>query len=127
MSEHLPIIERSTAEAVAKTVGVAHEAWMQDWPLEVANWDRVGEFLDHYEMERNPEHRLAIVSLIVASLEEAFCLTTPAQKLLDRAGPILRVYPEIVKYWSCPDAHRDDEMFHITPWIRRLLQAQSNI
>jgi len=100
---------------------------MQDWPLEVANCDRVGEFLDRYEMERNHEHRLAIVSLIVASLEEAFCLTTPAQKLLDRAGPILRVYPEIVKYWSCPDAHRDDEMFHITPWIRRILQAQSNI
>jgi hypothetical protein len=120
MSEHLPMIQWSTAEAVAKIVGVDHEGWMQDWPLEVANCDRVEEFISHYEAERNPEHRLAIASLIVASLEEAFCLTTPSQKLLDRAAPIVRAYPEIVEYWACPEVHTEDKMFHITLWIRKL-------
>jgi hypothetical protein len=44
----------------------------------------------------------------------------PSKELLDRAGPVLKNYPEMLEYWSCPDAHTDDEMFHITPWIRRL-------
>jgi hypothetical protein len=120
MDAHLPLIGRTTAEAVAKTVGVACDPSMQDWPLEVADADRIEEFLSHYGRERNPEHRIAIAALIVASLDDAFALGAPSPQLLDRAGPILKNYPEMVEYWSCPDAHTDDEMFHITPWIRGL-------
>jgi|SRR5581483_4592070 len=120
MSAGLPAIHRTTAEAVAKEVGVACEPWMQDWPLEVADARRTEEFLSHYRAERNPERRLAIAALIVASLDDAFALGTPSKELLDRAGPVLKTYPEMLEYWSCPDAHTDDEMFHITPWIRTL-------
>jgi|SRR4051794_40306116 hypothetical protein len=120
MDPHLPLIERTTAEAVAKTVGVACDPWMQDWPLEVADADRTEEFLVHYGKEGNSKHRIAIAALIMASLDKAFALGTPPSQLLDRAGPILKNYPEMVEYWSCPGAHTDDEMFHITPWIRSL-------
>jgi hypothetical protein len=120
MSAGLPAIHRTTAEAVSKAVGVACEPWMRDWPLEVRDADRIEEFLSHYGREPNPEHRIAIAALIVASLDDAFALEPPSKELLDRAGPVLKNYPEMLEYWSCPDAHTDDEMFHITPWIRRL-------
>src|SRR5208337_4004512 len=64
--------------------------------------------------------RLAIAELTVASLDDAFSVTTPSKRVLDRAGRILKPYPHIIEYWSCPDAHTEDEMFHITPWIRSL-------
>ncbi len=120
MSESLPTIHRTTAEAVAKAVGVAYEPWMQDWPVEAADAARIEEFLTYYEGERNPDYRLAIAALIVASLDDAFALGTPSKGLLNRAGPVLKNYPEMLEYWSCPDAHMDEEMFHITPWIRTL-------
>lgn len=120
MSAGLPAIQWTTAEAVAKAVGVACEPWMQDWPLEVADAHRTEEFLSYYGAERNPGRRLAIAALIVASIDDAFAVGTPSKELLDRAGPILKSYPEILEYWSCPDAHTDDEMFDITPWIRSL-------
>jgi hypothetical protein len=120
MDPHLPLIEPTTAEALAKTVGVAYDPWMQDWPLEVADADRIEEFLSHHGREVNSKHRIAIAVLIGASLDDAFALGTPPPQLLDRAGPILKNYPELVEYWSCPDAHTADEMFHITPWIRSL-------
>ena len=93
---------------------------MQDWPLEVANGDRIEEFLSYYEKEQKSEARLAIAELTVASLDDAFSVTTPSKRVLDRAGRILKPYPHIIEYWSCPDAHTEDEMFHITPWIRSL-------
>ncbi|GEM29730.1 hypothetical protein NN3_07370 [Nocardia neocaledoniensis NBRC 108232] len=31
---------------VALLANVAHESWMQDWPIEVADPERLGEFLD---------------------------------------------------------------------------------
>jgi hypothetical protein len=68
MDPHLPLIERTTAEAVAKTVGVAWDPWVQDWPLEVADAGRLGEFLSHYGREENSKHRIAIAALIVAAL-----------------------------------------------------------
>ena len=120
MSEGLPTIHRTTAEAVAKAVGVPYEPWMQDWPVEAADAARIEEFLTYYGRERNPEHRLATAALIVASLDDAFALAIPSKELLDRAGPVLKNHAEMLEYWSCPDAHTDDEMFHITPWIRTL-------
>jgi hypothetical protein len=86
MNPHLPLIDRTTAEAVAKTVDVACEPWMQDWPLEVADADRIEEFLFHYGGEQNPERRIGIAALIVASLDHAFALRAPSPKLLDRAS-----------------------------------------
>src|ERR1051325_4704819 len=110
----------STAEAVAKTVGVAYEPWMQDWPIEVADGNRTAEFLAWYEKEAKPERRLAIAELMVASLEDALATEQPPKHLFDQAGRILRLHPHIIEYWSCPEAKTDDEMFHVTPWIRTL-------
>ena len=120
MDVQLPWIGQLAAKAVAMTVKVDYQPWMQDWPLEVADAGRVEEFLTHYERERNPEHRHAIAALILASLDDAFALETPSIELLNRARPILKNYPEMIDYWSCPCAHADVEMFHITPWIRTL-------
>ena len=120
MSKGLPAIHRTTAEAVAKVVGVAYEPWMQDWPLEAAAPVHIEKFLNCYAGERNPEHLLAIAALIVASLDGAFAVGHPSKELLDRARLVLKNYPDLVEYWSCLDAHTDDEMFHITPWIRTL-------
>ena len=118
--DYYPATDGATAEAVAKAVGVAYEPWMQDWPIEVADGDRIAEFLSHYEKEEKPERRLAIAELIVASLDDMVAHKEPSRDLLERAGRILKAYPHIIEYWSCPDAHTDDEMFHITAWIRIL-------
>jgi hypothetical protein len=115
-----PATEGATARAVAKVVGVAYESWMQDWPIEAADGDRTEEFLSHYEKEEIPERQLVTAELIVASLDEAAALGAPSKDTLDRAACILKRYPHIMAYWSCPDAQTGDEMFHITPWIRTL-------
>src|ERR1035438_7343559 len=97
MSAHLPVVHRTTAKAVANAMGVRCEPWMQDWPLEVADSGRIEEFLAHYEKEERPEHRLAIAVLITASLDEAFSLAPPPKALLDRVGPVLKAYPQVVE------------------------------
>jgi hypothetical protein len=45
----------------------------------VRDADRIEEFLSHYGREPNPEHRIAIAALIVASLDDAFALEPPLQ------------------------------------------------
>jgi len=93
---------------------------MQDWPIEVADGERVEEFLAHLETESRPDRRFAIVTLVVASLDTAFSSAPPPKSLLDRVAPLVREYPDLIEYWSCPAAQSDEEMFAITGWIRGL-------
>ena len=72
MASALPLIPSNIAADVARDLSVAHESWMQDWPLEVASPSRLEEFVSRCEVEGREEHRTAILALILASLDEAF-------------------------------------------------------
>jgi hypothetical protein len=120
MEAHLPIIDWATAETVAKSIRVAHDSWMQDWPLEVADANRIEEFISHYDSEKNRECRIAIAVLIAESLNDAVAQGAASSQVLHQAGSILKNHPDIIEYWACRDAATDDEMFFITPWVRSL-------
>jgi hypothetical protein len=120
VTPHLPTFAQSTAEAVAQKLGVACEPWMQDWPIEVADGSRVEEFFAHLEAETRPDHRRAMATLVIASLDEAFLCGASPQQLLPCIGAAIREFPELLEYWSCPNAESDEEMFPSTLWIRSL-------
>jgi hypothetical protein len=121
MSLHLPDFAQGTPEGVAQKLGVACERWMQDWPIEVADGNRVEEFFTHFETETELDYQRAIVTLVIASLDEAFeSGSPPQQQLLSHIGAAIRNFPELLEYWSCPSAESEDEMFAVTPWIRSL-------
>ena len=116
----VPPFTHCTAQAIAKEIGVACEEWMQDWPIEVADGSRVEEFFTYFEAETRPDFRRAALALVIVSLDEVFGTETCPQPLLPRIGSAIREFPEVVEYWSCPDAESDMEMFNLTPWIRTL-------
>jgi hypothetical protein len=120
MNPQLPAFAPITARAVAQELGVAWEPWMQDWPIEVADASRVEEFFTRFEAETRPEHRLPVLSLVVASLNDVFASGIPSDRLLARMAPAIREYPQLIAYWSCSGAQSDDEVFAITPWIRSI-------
>ncbi len=72
MNCDLPTFTYATMQEVAGKPGIAHESWMQDWPIEVADGTRLEEFLGHYEDEKNPEHKLAMAQVLLVSLDMAF-------------------------------------------------------
>lgn len=121
MSADLPSFSQRVAKSVARELGVAHEQWMQDWPIEVADADRIEEFFAHLETETRPDHQRAIVTLVIASLDESFCSgTAPGQQLLTRIGGAIRNFPALLEYWACVDAESSEEMFAVSLWIRSL-------
>ena len=120
MSIDLPAFDSTTANDVARVLGIPYEPWMQDWPLEAADHERVEEFLRHYHGADRPEVRRGIVAVILCSLDKAFAAGPLPAVLLERAATVLKKHPELLEYWLCPEAKSEDEMFPITPWIRQL-------
>jgi hypothetical protein len=112
-------------QSLAQKIGVEHEHWMQDWPLEVADRGRVAEVIKHYEDEDNVDFRQLLAELVTASLDELFEVTLPSEEILGRASSILRSHDDILKYWSCEDAATSEDGFAITPWIRAIRDTKA--
>ncbi len=120
MNSLLPTFKGTTIEQVAAKLRIACEPWMQDWPVEVADGTRIDEFLEHYEKEESPEHRLVIAEVLLVSLDHVFSHDRPSDEVLGRLAAVFRKHPTLLDYWLCPDAASDEEMFAITQWLRRL-------
>jgi hypothetical protein len=106
--------------SLAQKIGVAHDDWMQDWPLEVADANRIEEFIDFYEAEESVDFRQLLAELITFSIEELFDHAPPSETVLRRAASVLREHDDILTYWSCEGAVSSDEQSRITPWVRTI-------
>ncbi len=116
----------------AQLAGVVDDAWMQDWPLEVADTKRMEEFITLAEGAASGDDRLALLKLVLHSLD--LCDEFSRRHWWCRVQQLLESCPEDaaypVLYWSClterDDGHWefDEELvghFHMTTLARRVL------
>ncbi len=109
------------AEETARIVGVRHDSWMQDWPIEVSDSNRIEEFIAYAEKEDRKEHFLAMMTLIL----DSFPYDRPlSADILSRIQALVMREPSVMGYWLSLDSEADDEGFPATPWIRKICERQ---
>ncbi len=130
-----------TIRQVAALAGVDHAAWMQDWPLEVADPSRLEEFIDLLLTSDTADNRTGsglafeLARLVIYSLDAA------EPHLRERNWPVVRAvlvgrprrYAHHIFYWSLgaerpdgvwvpdPEWGTDDGTFAIAPLMRSVL------
>jgi hypothetical protein len=105
---------RESITRSASLAGVAHEDWMQDWPMEVADGNRLIDFLRLLERHRDDwELTYWFLDLVLESARGRRDLDRLAPALLEsvvsavaatRAPGVI----ERLKYWACADSPLDD-------------------
>lgn len=111
---------------VAELAGIANEAWMQDWPLEVADPSRLGEFIKLLQGCTDTEMRCALMELVLYSLDGADDVVRsqhwPAVEAAIAASPTDYAYP--LMQWSCLEERGDGSWaFSDAPEMRDSLTA----
>jgi len=96
----------------------------QDWPIEVADADRIAEFLDIYEQGAlDADERYHLMELIVASLEAQMqeCELAPALVARFRKHFMnsFELHRDTAAYWADID-NREGGHFALTPLMRHL-------
>ena len=121
-----------TKVRLAQLTGVQYAAWMQDWPIEVADPRRVEEFLHVYESEAlNSEEKRALMMLVLCSFDE--CDECSEQTWAAIRGILVaeaRLHAGLIIYWSCVVEGEDDSwcfeldehVFCLTPRMRPVLR-----
>jgi hypothetical protein len=98
---------------------------MQDWALETSSPQLLDPLLDAYdESEMDDDDRFALMSLIVASLDDARHLNMDIRKQWARAAAYLdrdaHLHAHTMDNWSCGTSPDPDRQHLITPDIRRV-------
>lgn len=105
--------------AVARRFGLAWDAAMQDWEIEVSDARRVEEFLDGVSSFEDAEQLVSLLELILASLDERLVehpdsgreLSAPHLGALRELG---ERFAGVVDYWVSAD-------LPVSPLIARLM------
>lgn len=121
-----------SASRVAQLANIAHESWMQDWPIEVSDPARLDEFVDLLGANKTDwELSFWLLDLVLASAEGDLASTPAPDDPSDRTESLVDALvavweatqaPGIAQrfvYWACLDASAPDETFRVSPLVRQ--------
>lgn len=118
-----------TAEAInslAHRFQLPYTSQMQDWEWEVADPERIDEFLDAYiSGELTDDEKFTLMETIIQSFEELASPITVHPRWAEvikelRQNIDLHIYS--VLYWSDLEHELDEEPWQITPYFREILE-----
>lgn len=96
----LPWTPVRAAREVASMLGLVHENWMQDWPLEVSDAADLEKTVTLAEQENRREYLAAILTVLIARLDEAISGGEEVESdLLLRSYRAIIRFPEVMNYW----------------------------
>jgi hypothetical protein len=119
------ILKKEAIAHINSSLHLPYTGTEQDWDIEMANPDRVGEFIAYYQTASlSADEKMALMALILASYED---LLNEQQVHQDEQWPKIeailkqekKLYPELLSYWDVQGDMPDDQ-FKITPLIRGL-------
>lgn len=120
------ILKKDAIESLNKIFSLPYSGVEQDWELEMANPDRLLEFISHYKKENlSIDKKIALMSLIVASYNDFLDRnSSDTNRIWDEIKSILeseiKVFSNLIAYWSVYSEGSSENYFNITPLIRTI-------
>jgi hypothetical protein len=108
-------------DALASRFDLRNEPHMQDWQWEVADPERLDEFLAVYNLpELTDDERFVLMEIIIESFEETSAILEhdPGwHAVLDWLDHNIAIHAHTVWYWSCDDEVLEN-CWRVTPYLR---------
>ncbi|MEU0873832.1 hypothetical protein [Nocardia brasiliensis] len=121
-----------SASRVARLANIAHEGWMQDWPIEVSDPARLDEFVGLLLANKADwELSFWLFDLVLESAERDLVVTPAQADLSERTASLVDALVAVweatqapgiaqrLEYWACLQAGSPEEMFRVSPLVRQ--------
>ena len=124
------IFRKYTIEQLSKDLSLPFKGTEQDWDIEMANSDRLKEFIEFYKHNDLSNNRKeAIVSLILASYDD---LLNKKDLVVDETWKEIKsiltseklILSDIMDYWSLCNQSDESDVFRVTHLVRELYCTQ---
>lgn len=120
------ILKKEIIEQLSKELLLPYTGIEQDWDIEMANSNRINDFLKFYQQhDLSADKKIALVSLILASYEDF--LNENDLEIDDRWNDVSSIleservfFVDLINYWSLSNEVEEDNLFRITPLMRNI-------
>lgn len=118
------ILKKEIIEQISKELSLPFTGMEQDWDIEMANSNRINDFLKFYiESDLSNNKKIAVMSLILASYDNF--LNDNDLEIDERWNKIKLIlesekviFADLINYWSLDNEVTD--IFRITPLLRTI-------
>lgn len=118
------ILKKEIIEQLIKELSLPYTGIEQDWDIEMADSNRINEFLEfYYQNDLSTDKKVAVISLVLASYEDFLNENDlEIDNRWDDIRSILEservIFVDLINYWSL--SNDEDNLFRITPLIRSI-------
>ena len=113
----------ASIDSLAERFGLPNDPDMQDWPFQVADPGRIGEFMAAFEdFEGEPDIRYTLMDLLLQSFEELegeLGTNESWRKIVTRLDRDFAIHAYQVWYWSALDLDLDDA-WRVSAFLREI-------
>lgn len=120
-------IKREIIESLSRQLALPYTGTEQDWDIEMADAARIADFLQFYQTHRlSADEKIAVMALILASYDDHLYennLQTGSSAWQEIAALLKAektLFAGLINYWSCNDGDAADDLFAITPLVRKI-------
>jgi len=119
---------KAAIDRLAKIFGLPNTPEMQDWEWEVADYNRISEFVNEYKKSTlSDDERFTLLEIIIQSFEDSNTKLSENQLWHDVLSLIQQNYElhaHTIWYWSVFDnVDEEDDIWRVTPFMRKLYAA----
>lgn len=119
------ILEQNAINYLNKELRLPATGFEQDWDIELANANRIVEFIEFYDNTLlNNDKKVALMALIVGSLEDLANIEPIDQSLWKQIEELLcnnyHLFKPIIDYWSLSNEKNSNDVFAITTLMRSI-------
>jgi len=120
------ILKKKIIEQLSKELLLPYTGIEQDWDIEMADSNRINDFLKFFQQnDLSVDEKIAVMSLILASYEDF--LNENDLEIDNRwkdVSSILEtervIFVDLINYWSLNNEVEEDNLFRITPLMRKI-------
>ncbi|MBP3610798.1 MAG: hypothetical protein J6J42_10755 [Lachnospiraceae bacterium] len=117
-------INRLTNEL--KLIGT--DKYTQDWEYEVANVERLQDYIEYYQKEdRNSNEKVALMRIMLEAYNDYVIMNPNEIMYWNTIKQLLEqdfcIHSETIKYWSCEEEELEN-CFAITAFVRTIKAAE---
>lgn len=122
-----PEIRHPTKEAIDKLAAelkLPNHDGMQDWEWEVADSEKINEFLEVYSLDSiNDDERFVLLEMLLQSFEDSSIDLTNDKRwkdLLELIKNYFSIHSYTVWYWCCFETHEKEQWWRISEYMRKI-------
>lgn len=119
------VLEKNAIDFLNRELDLRATGLEQDWDIELANADRIIEFINFYENTfLNDNEKIALGALIIGSLEDLANKESVNNEIWKKVKKLLcnnyNLLRPVIDYWSLSHEKNHKDAFAITPLLRTI-------